>query len=404
MAKNVRFYKKLLALATAAVLVAGFPMSVNATEAGGFGGESEAVESMDEEPVADDEADTDNETDADAEGITDAETGENAEVEAENGSDETAAGEETSVINPDTEEGTDVAESDSALNDTDLAQEAPDSENTDGRETSDVLEREHPAGIIMIDPDPENAVTSEETADASGILKITTVKRPQNVISMVVPVLGAINYNFVMDPEGLLSLNPNNNLVGGESSLYFIQDDERTYSVLADIATAVNKSTVPVILEVELNVNNATDSDLVLTDLSGVYSADENPSLCFAILPTEIMTMAEGDSIPDLPVLKSDMVMIDGQGHAYKEMVLPGSPDNFNLETLITDEDDVYIQEYVPKDDAQWSVAGFTLYGACSRETDWTNVYNSLQDGGRITFTITYRMTPVIEEDEEINE
>lgn len=370
MIKNIRFYKKICTWLTVAVMVAGFPMSVHATETDDNDTEYEAVEVEEddsEEPEETVEEDKD-------EAVTDSsDTSESDKDDETDKSDESADSDDESAVQDDDEELTYV----------------------------NPLEEDHPSGILMLDADPDEASSAEGSADGSGSLKLTTIKKPKNVVSMVVPILGNINYNFVLDPEGLVALNPRNELIGGESSVYFRSyESDSTYTVFPDIAIAVNRSTVPVILEVELNVRGASDLGITLTDLRNVHSS-ETPALCFGILPTEVGTVNGDDAAHEMPILKSEMAVTDANGHAYKEIFLPGSVDNFEILTLPTNEQDVYVQEYRPLEDARWSTAGFTLYGACTRNADWSETFERMLDGGNLSITITYKMTPVFEDNED---
>ena len=377
MAKAIKFYKQVCAVATAVVMVAGNPLCVQATGSGAADTDEEIVQDdTDDNEESDDEEDSSDDT----------------EETVNSGNSGSGSG----------STGSDDADSDDEDDDTDADDESGDEDEDDFEcEEADPLDEEHPSGIYMIDPDPVDASSAEGGAGGSGTVRITTIKKPKNVVSMVVPILDNINYDFVMDPEGLIPLNPENTIIGGESTLYFRSNEsDSTYSIFAEVATAINKSTVPVSLEVELEVRGTGENGINITDLNGVHSATA-PSMCLAILPTEVGTVREGESADDLSILKSGMAMTDASGYAYKEIILPGSVDNFELVTLTTAERDVYVQEYKPLDDANWSAAGFTLYGACSRETDWSDVVQSLKDGGNISFSITYRMTPLIDEEDE---
>ncbi len=383
MARATKFYKQICAVATAVVMVAGSPLCVHATGSGAADPDNEIIEE-----TSDQDSDDNDESDNDEEDSTD-----DTEETVNSGNSGSGSGSTGSNdADSDDDEDDDI--------DADDESGAEDDDEFEGEE-ADPLDEDHPSGILMIDPDPVDVTSAEGGAGGNGIVRITTIKKPKNVVSMVVPILDNINYNFVMDPEGLLSLNPENTIIGGESTLYFRSNEsDSTYSIFAEVATAINKSTVPVSLEVELEVRGTAENGINITDLNGVHSA-ETPSMCLAILPTEVGTVREGESADDLSILKSGMAMTDSSGYAYKEIILPGSIDNFELVTLTTEERDVYVQEYRPLEDANWSAAGFTLYGACSRETNWEDVVKNLQNGGSISFSITYRMTPIIEEEDE---
>ena len=365
MAKGIRFYKQICAVATAFVMVAGMPMCVHATD--NLTADSEySVDISSSDDQDDDSSDDSSNSSSDADN--------NTNIVDDN------------VGNP-------------ALTDDNISDVSEDVDSSLDADT-DADEEDLNGQIIMIDPDPDEDASFENSAEGIGSIKITTIRRPENVVSMVVPILDRINYDFVLDPEGLLSNNPDNMIIGGESSVYFRSDEDNTFCAISDVATAVNRSTVPVSFEVELEVRGCSENGIAVTDFNGVYAADV-PSLCFAILPTEIGTVTDGEDVPDLNVLKSGMVTTGFDGRAYKEIILPGSVDNFDIETYETDEPDVFIQEYLPKDDAQWSAAGFALYGVCTRDADWSDVAEKLQEGGNLSFVVTYSLTPIFGDGED---
>ena len=263
--------------------------------------------------------------------------------------------------------------------------------------TEDTAEEE--VNLLMIDPEPEEYTSVEGSAEGSGTLKVTTVVRPKNVVSMIVPIFDELSYDFVIDPEGLLALDPSNTIAGGNSTVFFKSgDSENTYNIFSDVANTVNKSTVPVKLSVDLTVTNSTGADLEFSDLGNVYSADV-PALSFAIIPTEIGSVKDGETVQEVIPVKSEMAMTNEQGHASKEIILPGNLDNFEIVTNPTDDPNLFVQEYVAKEDCTWPTVGFMLYGSCSRDANWIDVAQSLRDGGNISITLTYSMTPIVEED-----
>ncbi len=439
MRKSVSFFKKICALTVSAVLIAGVPVSSFATdlESPDLGAiidelteNTEAEEeTAAEETVSEDNSETEEKIEAadEAAAVSEESAAEEAVSEDNSAVEENIeATDETEVVSEESaaeeavsEENTseETAAEETVIGDTAaeeaIAENAAETvqEETSGNDTaSETSERSsddilsHSGSLLMLDPDPDDDVFAEGAAEGSGSMMITTVKKPKNVISMVVPILDAGSYDFVLDPDELLTLDSRNTIIGEGSTVYFRQKDaENTYSLYADIATAVNKSTVPVLLSLELNVENSTGAEINLTDLNGVYNA-EIPSLCFAIVPTEFGTV-EGDAPAERGMpLKSEMAMIDGEGHAAKELILPGMLDNFELMTFPTEDPNFYTQEYVVKEDVSWPTVGFTLYGACSRDTDWVDVAKGLSNGGKLSLTITYNMTPILNDaDEEEN-
>ncbi len=257
--------------------------------------------------------------------------------------------------------------------------------------------------IIMIDPNPTEGGEAGGESEGNGSLRIRTItyQRPENVISMIVPVTMPHTYDFTLDPQGLLALSEGNTVIGEGSTVFFHHNgEENVYSCLSDFATAVNKSTVPVELTVSLQLCNNANPDLCFTGI-GEVDADENMNLGFAIVPT-IDAVVEGNALPEIITPnKEGIVATDANGFATTTFLLPGMLENYELVDLPTEEEDFFIQTYVEKEDVTWPVAGYALYGACSRGADWRPLAESLRAGGSLSLQVTYQMKPIIPEPEE---
>ncbi|MBR4183846.1 MAG: hypothetical protein IKQ56_08520, partial [Lachnospiraceae bacterium] len=94
-----------------------------------------------------------------------------------------------------------------------------------------------------------------------------------DVIAMVMPVIKEHTFDFTMDPQNLLSRLSNEKDCYDGSSLYFkhFTDDERpVFNNLSEAAIATNKSSVPVLLNVELHVENEYDLPIFCTEMENV--------------------------------------------------------------------------------------------------------------------------------------
>ena len=367
MAKHGLFNKKVLAILIALTFTAGTPFSVYATDVTDSNVDETTIETEEKIPEAE-------------------------EIEEEGTATENVGEERTlQEILPET---------------SDVQAEVPndvqnDIQSEDRNEDHDIEESEPVTNVLYVDADPVDTTAAEESTEADGCIKITTYKKPQNVVSMVLPIISSDSYSFILDPDGLLAENPDNTVIGEGSTVFFkTKDRENTYSIYADVATAVNKSSLPVKFSVDLKINNFTSEPIAFADLNEVMNS-EVPSICFAIVPTEAGIVAEGKEIvPGAPV-KSEIATTDALGLAHKEIVLPSFEENFEVETYESDIPNYYIQKYVVKDEANWSTAGFTLYAACSKDADWSSVAKSIYEGGKLSLTLTYRMEPIIEDDDE---
>lgn len=106
-----------------------------------------------------------------------------------------------------------------------------------------------------------------------------------NIIDMVLPVVPEKAYDFIMDPQDILSRYSNSKEDYSKSSIYFTS---HTGGVLhrstSDSALAINRSTVPVVLSVTLEVDNPYDWPVRFTDKSSVENDDEM-NVTFELVP-----------------------------------------------------------------------------------------------------------------------
>ena len=409
MRKNTYFFKKICAITVGAALMMGAPISVYATDLNGVSEEQTEVseEADDADEVTDEAVDVE-------EIVTDVSADENAEEISNEASDvndeavsnvadeniEEASGDAVSEDAAESEEQVSIEDSEeAAVTDEAVSEDA--TESTDTTEATDSEESTLPTSLLMLDPDPDDELSVEDSTEGTGSMLITTVKRPKNVVSVVVPILDSYSYDFILDPDNLLSLVDTNNIIGEGGTVYFKQKDaENTYSIYSDIVTAVNKSTVPVDFDIELTLLKDADLPLSFTGMGETYTSSD-PVLSFAIVPTEFGTVTGNEPAQDTTPIKSEMAITDENGVANKELVLPGVIDNFDVVTKPTEDPNFYTQEYVVKEDSQWPTVGFALYGSCSKEADWSEVATALYKGKKLSLTLTYKLTPILEDMED---
>lgn len=115
-----------------------------------------------------------------------------------------------------------------------------------------------------------------------------------NIIDMVLPVIPEKAYDFVMDPQDILSRYSNSKGDYSKSSIYFTS---HTGGVLhrstSDAALAINRSTVPVLLSVTLEVDNPYDWPVRFTDKSSVENDDEM-NVTFELVPVSFHKSQDG--------------------------------------------------------------------------------------------------------------
>lgn len=230
----------------------------------------------------------------------------------------------------------------------------------------------------------------------------------KDVVNMVMPVVPDDTYDFVMDTEDLLSRYSLYKDSYEKSSLYFTNTSgEKLHTGISDVAMAKNKSSIPVLLYVTLQVENENGWPVKYTDMDSV-EADTEKNISFALVPVSV-NEADSEAIDeetadfeeqgDGYLIKDDhkiytdrMISIDETGKAEMVLYLDGTPDNFDL---IND-------KYMAKEDAVWSSLGFAVTGACNTRADWSDVDERSDIGETLSIHISYRMDLLNEEQLEM--
>ena len=329
-----------------------------------------------------------------------------------------------------------------------------------GYELGDSTER--PDGIVQrtvkttaVD---EDGGTSTEVVEVTGHSSMPDSAEiglyPEDVVNMVMPVIPEDTYDFVMDSQDLLSQYSIFRDTYEPASLYFTNSyGEKTHTCISDIALAKNKSSVPVVLRVTLQIENENDWPVNYTDMDSV-EADDEKNVSFALIPVSVNEIdpddasdegnaaadevddtediAEEDMIdeepangisvtnhitdadseadktetgpdsegnrdraeetPDYELYEDKMICVDEEGKAEMVLLLPGTPDNF----------DIIDGRYMAKDDAAWSTLGFAVKGACNRQADWKEIDERAANGEGLNIRISYRMDTLTEEETEL--
>lgn len=230
-----------------------------------------------------------------------------------------------------------------------------------------------------------------------------------DVINMVMPVMPETVYDFVMDPADLLSRYGADGAGYEKSSLYFANTDSGAgHSGISDVAMAKNKSSVPVLLYVTLEVENRYGWDVNYTSMEDVEQ-DSERNISFALIPVSMKDKesfdnkaadpsasdetadtveTDGqnvtDTAADLPYImnKDGKVDIDKDGKAEIILYLDGTRDNFDIvDDMLT-----------AKEDAVWSSLGFAVTGALNTGADWSGINQRSAEGEKLRLRVTYRM------------
>ncbi len=203
--------------------------------------------------------------------------------------------------------------------------------------------------------------------------------RAADVVSMVLPVIPDGMFDYTLDPLGLLYEYGVEKEKYDGSSLYFKGNGDVLYTDTSAPAIAKNKSSVPILMYVSIQVENPYGWDMDYKNINDV-AADEKPAVGFSLIPVTL----SGDT----PVYHKDKeVSIDENGHAEFILYLPGDESNF----------DEIGGNLVEKADASWFSAGFAVRGACGENGDWTDIYEKSANGENITLHISYRMATLTE-------
>ena len=268
--------------------------------------------------------------------------------------------------------------------------------------------------VLRTSPVDENGNEAQgtETVDITGSSSMPDSSElglyAKDVVNMVMPVVPEDTYDFVMDTEDLLSRYSLYKDSYEKSSMYFTNTSgEKLHTGISDVAMAKNKSSIPVLLYVTLQVENENGWPVKYTDMDSV-EADTEKNISFALVPVSV-NEADSEAIDeettgfeeqgDGYLIKGDhkiytdrMISIDETGKAEMVLYLDGTPDNFDL---IND-------KYMAKEDAVWSSLGFAVTGACNTRADWSDVDERYDIGETLSIHISYRMDLLNEEQLEM--
>jgi len=234
----------------------------------------------------------------------------------------------------------------------------------------------------------ERVVTEESEIEATGVSTVSDPAalnlRPDDVVSMVMPVITDDMYNFTLDPNDFLSRYSEDREYYDGSGLYFKNAGETVkYSGISDAAMGTNKSSVPVVMKASLELHNENGWDIKYTDLDDVVKGEDR-NISFALVPVS----GEGDE----QVLHKDrQISIDKDGHAEVTLYLDAERDNF-------EEKD---GKLVEKDSVSWNQTGFAVAGKLNTAGDWKEIVTKGTEGEKIYINIKCRMRPATQEEQE---
>ena len=249
--------------------------------------------------------------------------------------------------------------------------------------------------LLQTTPVDENGNPAEgtETMEISGESSMPDMSEmgiyAKDVVNMVLPVIPEKTYDFVMDPHDLLSRYSIYKENYEKASIYFTNSTgEKTHTCISDVAMAKNKSSVPVLLYVTLQVENEYGWPVNYTDMDAVEE-DNQSNISFALIP---VSANEADGEPVL--LEEGQISVDETGKAEMVLYLPGTPDNF----------DVVEDKYMAREDAVWSSLGFAVKGKCNPNADWSVVDERSGAGEKLKIHISYRMDILSDEQKQMLE
>lgn len=219
---------------------------------------------------------------------------------------------------------------------------------------------------------------SEIPDDSEYILPV----RASDVVSMVMPVIPEEMFNFTLDPLRLLSDYGIESEKYDGSTLYFRGIGDTGYTDTSAAAVAKNKSSVPVLMYVSIQVENPYGWDIDYRNMENVNEGDD-AGIGFSIVP---VTVSGENQIFNT----GKEISIDENGHADMILYLPGTKENF----------DEVGGNLIEKADAQWFSAGFAIRGGCNGNADWTDIYSRSGAGEALTLRISYSMATLSESQE----
>ena len=325
---------------------------------------------------------------------------------------------------------------------------AADADSDTGSDSESYTYSEADAGEATVTPMKDN---TEDEAVQSGATEVQEATGEssmpdmddldiitEDIINIVLPVIPEKTYDFTMDPKDLISRYGKYKDNYDKASLYFtnIRDDgEVFHSCRSDAALAINKSTVPVLLNVSVEIENEYEWPVKYTDMDSV-EGDEDMNLSFSLIPVlsspenegqdaginvadneEVISeseviLSEKEEIisEDGPTLTEDedtrsdeeeaqkkgpeilndyRINMDENGKAEMKLLIPASIGNFEK----------IGNGYAVREDASWTSYGWILEGACNTRNDWAEIVGRSSSGESLGLRITYQLEALNEEE-----
>ena len=237
------------------------------------------------------------------------------------------------------------------------------------------------AAIFMVATMTASPLTAfaADSATGSGTIEGYVVEA---AFSVVLPTTTGSSLAFVLDPQALLAVSNDTDYSGeAAGSIIFTS----TKSTSSPVIYATNKSSYPVLLDVDVTMtNDATNPVTFVTDKTKVDEAKDTAlNVYFAAIPEQLYTDVSDytTSVPSTKVaLPIDPTTL-GSKLAYS---VDGSKDNYEITYVDPD----YL--YTPIAAPTWDSVGFTLTGSCNKDANW-DAYNTAN--GALSCEVAWTMT-----------
>lgn len=203
------------------------------------------------------------------------------------------------------------------------------------------------------DATPSEGVSNNTTLTASGNFEGHVDK---NVVNVTLPTVAADNYNFIIDPEGLISATSGaryeNAIFSSTTGVYFptsVADGKTTYTNESVQGTVTNKSSVSVNVTMSIELTDLNSSIKTVSESAVNTGTDAN------------LWLAVTDG-----TIKEEVV--GTKASLTKEIA--GTAGNYVVSWNAAK--DTYLYVIDPAKDAGWQTATLYLQGACNTNGDWS--------------------------------
>lgn len=251
--------------------------------------------------------------------------------------------------------------------------------------------------------DPDAATNSGSAATGDSFLEGVT---PDDVFTVVLPTVTANTYDFVLDPDQLLSqADADKTKYTAGDNVYFHNTANSTdkYTDLSDGAVAVNAGMTDVILTVDVEVTNTSECAVEFSD-TDVMTGD-SLGLYMAVIPADKGTVTDTNLTAGTVAVgnaSGSAVVVDKDGTASVSFLLEGQADNYELTQGSPDtvgHKYNYTKKASPAKD--WNTAGFYLTATCNDEADWSEFNkksHAASNAENLSVSVVWTMTNLTDE------